>query len=358
MKKVIYLFFVIIFTLFNFCGCVITEKEIKKKDCFNLLRHDIKIVVPKFVSQELEELAQDFENIKKNVKFKVVRIDDDALYRTHVLEEISNNEASLFFVHGGKDVNFFKDCIEEFNLDKNKNRVLRLNNLPVFKLDEYFAGIWFNPNILSSLKIDEKSLDSLQQFLQLIDSLKKSNFKNKKTNLIEIGKGIYRLISSYNFSEGEIFDDFENILKYLKDEEKDVNLTLLNGEKIFYIGDNRNFNNSLTKKGQKEIKCHALPIGGNKKILREEDYLCVSRKGTQYEKKIIKEFLEFYANKTKFKFSHNLDGYITSKELPLGFLSCLEKNLTMLKKKSLNFKEMKRRLKLDYSRHKSLDEVF
>ena len=85
------------------------------------------------------------------------------------------------------------------------------------------------------MKIDEKSLDSLQQFLQLIDSLKKSNFKNKKTNLIEIGKGIYRLISSYNFSEGEIFDDFENILKYLKDEDKDVNLTLLNGEKIFFL---------------------------------------------------------------------------------------------------------------------------
>ncbi len=345
MKRCIVLILLIVFC----CGCVVRVENKDRKSCFNLLKSEIKVVIPSFFSTELEDIANRFENAKQDVKISFVRVLDDEHYRTKVLDEILNKDASIFFVHGGADVNFFKNVI--LNLDSEKIKKLSKDSY-TFKLGSYFSGLWVNFSVLQSCGLDEKNLNSLNDFLKAVEIVK----KNKKTNasVVGVGEGIYSLICSLGFKEGEIAPQFETILKLSKNEDYDCCASFLNGEKVFYVGSDRHLNRETLKK-EKHFKCLPLPILKNKSVIKEEDLFCLSNL-SKTRKELVFEFLEFVLKETKMEnFSLNNTKNSATYVMPLGLKKELEDGIKELQNSKISFDEMQNMLKRKYRKNVGLD---
>ena len=326
-------------------GCVVRIEEKDNVNCFNILKSNIKIVMPDYMSTEIEEIAKKFEDDDKNVKFIFVRVADDENYITRVLDEILNKNASIFFIHGENDFNFFRNVIEPFELEKNKGRILKIKNINTFKMSEYVSGLWVNLKNLGAYGISEKNLKSYDGFLNAIKKIKE---KNKKERCVGIGEGIYSLVCSLGFKEGEICSQFETILK---SGEEDDNMRFLNGESTFYVGSDRGLNREVLKK-EKCFKCLPLPVSNNKNIIKEEDLFCLSNVSTA-RKDLILKFLEFVSKEVEIKYLKQTKiGEL--KTMPIGFKKEFEENWKEFRNKKISFNNMCKSLKQKYLKNKNI----
>ena len=342
-------FILFLLIIFIFSGCVVRIEEKDNIHCFNVLKSNVKVVMPDYMSTEIEEIAKKFEDKNKNVKFNFVRVADDENYRTRVLDEILNKDASIFFVHGENDVKFFSDVIEPFELEKNKERIVKFQNINTFKISEYFSGLWVNLKNLSLYGLSEQNLKSYDGFLNAIRKIKE---KNKKQCCVGLGEGIYSLVCSLGFKEGEIFSQFETILKF---GEENYNTRFLNGESVFYVGSNRGLNSEVLKK-EKCFKCLPLPVFNNKNIIKEEDLFCLSNLSTA-RKDLILKFLEFVSKETKVKELKQTKASET-KNMPAGFKKEFEKRKKEFRNRNISFNNMQKSLKRKYLKNKTLDCLY
>lgn len=357
MKKLFVLF--LFLTFFGLSGCVVKEKEVKNSSCFNNLNNKIKIVVVENIFKEIKTTAQEFEKKDKNVKFELVKLKDNLQFRKNTLKQILNNKANVFFVHGEKDVLFFKDLIENFSLKKNKENVEVLKDSTALKLKENYFGIWVNLKFLKELeKFEdfEKSLNSLKTFLNFANGLKN---KTSLKNLIVREENLTQFIFNLGFKDLEISNEFEQIFKILADEKKEINFKLLNKETAFYIGSNNFLNqNSFKEKNGCNLKCYPLPILNNKKILKEKVFLCLTKNNTATQKQKILEFFEYAVEKQKsknFKLCLKENNFLNS---TLEFKIKTKDLEKRLQKGEISFKSLKEKLKKEYELYKTLNLLF
>ena len=342
-------FVLFLFVMFFCSGCVVRIEEKDDINCFNVLKSNIRVIVPDFMSTEIEEIAKKFEDENKDVKLTFVRVADDENYRTRVLDEILNKDASIFFIHGENDVNFFRNVIEPFELEKNKERVVNLQNATAFKMNKYISGLWVNLKILGEYGISEQNLKSYDGFF---NSIRKIKEKNKKQCCVGIGEGIYSLICSLGFKEGEICSQFETILKFGGEND---NRRFLNGDCVFYIGSDRELNREVLTK-EKCFKCLPLPVSNNKNIVEEEDFFCLSNMST-IRKDLILKFLEFALKETKIE--HLKQNKISeTKNMPAGFKKEFEERKKEFRNRNISFNNMQKSLKRKYLKNKTLDCLY
>ena len=352
MKKFVFILF---FILLSFCGCIVNEREVADRNFLNEPRFKIKIVIPKFFSQDIEQKAVEFKRKKPDVCFEFIRVEDDALYRKAVLKEILNNDADLFYVHGEKDVFFFKDLIKKFSFDEKKYKAIYINNLPVFYTNRNFFGIYYNSELLNSYGINENKIKSYDDFIKAIEKIKKNPQGLKQDEIVCVEKDIFSLVCSLGFLDGNISCAFKDIFKFKIQDEKDLGLTFFADKQVFFIGGSRFFNCEFLNKNKNKFKCLALPIEKNNSIIYEDDYFCVNKSISTEKQAIVLEFLNFISSFEKnFNSNSNLKES-QLKKMPIAFKYNFFKEFEYFRKNKTDFKTFQQSLKKHYDRFKNID---
>lgn len=356
MKRIFSILFLI---LILFCGCVITEREIETKDCFNNKKSVIKIVIPEYFSDYLEKKAIEFQKEKNDFAFEFLRVKDDQKYKDVVLEAVLNKDANMFYVHGGGDVSFFSDLIEPFNFVEKKRDVVHFNEHQSFRLDRNFCGIFVNLKLLKYFNIKESDLNSFENFLKIVKKIKEDSRGLKKENVLNVSSDLASIVCSLGFKKGEICDEFEKLFSFKLQDEKEIASNFLEDKILFFVGSSRFFDLNLFKNKEQNIKCLPIAIAKNNSIIVEDDLFCLTKNNTGQQKEVILEFLDFIAKSEKISLKQEGLNLRESefKNVPYSFRDSLKTELFKLKEGKIDFKTLKENIKKNFEVFKKLEEI-
>ena len=355
MKRI---YFLILLILLFFCGCSVCEIEEKGEKCFLNRNITLNVVLSDVAAQGIETKAAEFERLNPNVVFKFKRIEDDAKYRTNLLKEIVSDGVDVFFVHGEKEANFFKNVAKEFDLKKDGNNkfLISLKEVLALKALTNFSGLWVNLNILKQLGFCEKDLSCLKDVLNVIKKAKEQ-LKNIKP-VLSCNLNIAEIFCEFVSEKGDVLDDFETILPFIDVSEKDAGKAFLTNKSLFYLGSSKFLNDDILK-DDVNFKCLPFFIGKNKIKTKEDEFFCFNKNITQSQKEQMLKFSSFLLLKN---ISDNVNekAYLTSKigNMPVGFKDFFCCNLKKLKERKVSFKQFKENFKKDFIKYSDLDVLF
>ena len=349
-------FFILSLILFLICGCTITEREVETKDCFNSKKSVIKVVIPEYFSDYIEQKAFEFQKNKNDFSFEFIRVSDDKKYKDSVLEEVLNKRANMFYVHGLYDVLFFSDLIEPFNFKEKKQEIVYFNEQQSFRVARNFCGIFVNLKLLNYFNIKESELNSFKDFLKVVEKIKKDSKGLKRENILKVSDDLASFVCSLGFKEGEINDEFEKLFSFKLQDEKQIASDFLEDKILFFVGSSRFFDLEIFKQKEKNIKCLPFPIAKNKFIVVEDDLFCLSKNNTEEQKEIILEFLDFISKSGKIELEKENLKESELKNCPYTFKDILKTELSKLKEGKINFKTLKENVKKNFEVFKKLEE--
>ena len=349
-------FFILSLILFLICGCTITEREVETKDCFNNKKFVIRVVIPEYFSDYLEQKAAEFQKNRNDFLFEFIRVLDDKKYKDSVLEEVLNKSANMFYVHGLCDVLFFSDLIEPFNFKEKKDEIVCFNEHQSFRADRNYCGVFVNLKLLNYFNIKESEIASFKDFLKVVEKIKKDSKGLKRDNVLKVSNDLASFACSLGFKDGEINDEFEKLFSFKLQDEKEIASNFLEGKILFFVGSSRFFNFKTFKQNEKNIKCLPLFIAKNGSILAEDDLFCLSKNNTEYQKEIILEFLDFISKSEKVVLEKENLKESELKNCPYTFKDILKTELIKLKEGKINFKTLKENIKKNFEVFKKLEE--
>ncbi len=349
-------FFILSLILFLICGCTITEREIETKDCFNNKKSVIKVVIPEYFSDYIEQKAIEFQKNKNDFSFEFIRVSDDKKYRDSVLEEVLNKGANMFYVHGLYDILFFGDLIEPFEFKEKRQEIVYFNEQQSFRFARNFCGVFVNLKLLNYFKIKESELNFFNDFLKVVEKIKKDSKGLKKENILKVSNDLASFVCGLGFKEGEINDEFEKLFSFKLQDEKQIASNFLTDRILFFVGSSRFFNLKTFKQNENSFKCLPLPIVKNKSIIVEDDLFCLSKNNTEQQKEAILEFLDFISKSEKIELEKENLKESELKNCPYTFKDILKTELFKLKEGKINFKTLKENVKKNFEAFKKLEE--
>ena len=352
MKNIFVLIFLLCFLL---CGCKVSEVVINSNVYIPRCEYNIRVVLGDVVPKYIEDLSLKFEMSNSDTHIEFVRFDDDVNYRANVLDEILNKNASVIFVHGGKDVNFFKYLLYSFDGSKYSNMLTYIEDVPAFRVGEYVVGLFANCNLLNKFKIPLNSIRGLNGLKDAICSIKTQYKHFNKNGVFCKDKDLSSIFCSVDFNNGELSKYFEDIVEFLKENSKNTIEDFMCDRAVFYIGSARTLNLKAIRGGSSNIKYMPLPLSCRLITLKEEDYFCITKNNSKSKNEKILKFLGYLSKNMKFSKD---DVRILSSNIinmPPNYKNMLEYCLKFLNLGKLSFSDFKNYFKKEYEKYKMFD---
>lgn len=277
-------------------GCSISKKQL---DTGNSLDVRLKIIITDKTPSGFLNATDDYSELYKNVRFDFITIKDDGDYLQKVLKEENKDAVTAIALSGQKDVSFLYNDLESL-----PSYLTTANIEKAVPISLYGCGIYYNDQIFKATSVDSNMLNTF-------DGLKESvaKIEEKKQNI-----GLDHVVcSQMNLEEFATLIDFKegavekSVINYLSltdaNNIADPSRELNDRKSAIYIGSSRYltpvFNSSL----KDAVKFKPLFYINKSTKLYECDYLGVSSKASEPQKKALYGFLDWLACKSEYLLS-------------------------------------------------------